>query len=103
MSTDATTESAKAGEKIAVHWVPDGKWHDTSPEVQAIGISRYCISDNGSSKPLPYTLTFINTKGSGFIFWDKGDDIYRITTIRAGEHFVSYTSEDGIITAVGSI
>jgi len=96
-------EEVKSGAPLAtVYWVPGTPWTQTSPDIQALGISRYQLTDNGSSSFYRYTLGFTNTKGWGYAFTDQTSDTYDCDTIRNGDHYVSYNSSKPIIVNVGT-
>ena len=84
-----------------VYWpVGDGKWKITSPAVQGIGISRYRLYYNGNPNLYDYTLDFTNTKGWGFNFKDEGNEVYSVSTILNGDHWLKYNSDHPTIIGV---
>jgi len=97
---EATVQSSQVF--MPVHWVPGTIWTATSPEVQALGISRYQLVDNGSSSYFRYTLGFTNTKGWGYSFRDESGDTYHVTTAKNNDHYVSFDSDKPIIVGVAS-
>jgi len=86
--------------KVTVRLVPGTTWTIPGQEVQAIGISRYQLIDNGGSAVYRYTLGITNNAGWTFTFWDESGDSYDVATVRNGDHFVSYNSKKPIIVAV---
>jgi len=47
-----------------------------------------------------YMIQFVNDKGWGFEFKDESGDVYQITTIRNGSHFLMFRSGYPTIVAV---
>ncbi|TFK28292.1 hypothetical protein FA15DRAFT_701181 [Coprinopsis marcescibilis] len=86
---------------VGVDWyvTKDDNWKDVSQEVKNIGISRYYLTN--SLHPLfEYVLGFTNTKGWGFVFGDRGGDLYTCTTDFNGDHLFRYNSLKPTIRSV---
>ncbi len=93
-----TAQATPAGYQ-ALNWVPGQQPGYTSPGAERIGIQQgYVSHDRG---PIyAYRINFYNTKGWHFDFSDESGDVYRITTIRNGWHYIDYNSEQPIIIGV---
>lgn len=93
--------SAGSGDSwVDVNW-PDGfssSLHPLPPEVIDIGISEAQVWEYGGV--WKYELGFTNTRGWGFKFRDATNDVYRVSTILNGWHYLLYNSSDPTITGV---
>ncbi|KAJ1334050.1 hypothetical protein MN608_04049 [Microdochium nivale] len=86
---------------VGVYWpVGDDSWKQVSQAVRDIGISRYRLYFNGHPNAYSYTLYFTNTKGWSFDFKDDSNDVYTVSTIINGDHYVKYNSDAPNINAV---
>ena len=94
----ATTLATPAGYQD-LRWVPGDQPGYTSPGAEGIGIVQgYVSHDRG---PIyAYRINFYNSKGWHFKFIDESGDVYGITTIRNGWHYIDYNSDKPIIIGV---
>ncbi|WP_199259724.1 hypothetical protein [Paracoccus binzhouensis] len=82
----------------ALCWEPGGLGY-TSPGAENIGIvNGYVSHDRGAI--YSYRINFYNSKGWHFKFIDESGDVYAITTIRNGWHYIDYNSDKPIICGV---
>jgi hypothetical protein len=82
----------------ALLWEPGGAGY-TSPGAENIGIiNGYVSHDRGMI--YSYRINFYNSKGWNFRFIDESGDVYSITTIRNGWHYIDYNSDRPIICGV---
>lgn len=82
----------------ALNWEP-GKSGYTSPGAESIGIANGYVS-NDRGPIYAYRINFYNSKGWHFKFIDESGDVYNITTIRNGWHYIDYNSDKPIILGV---
>ena len=82
-----------------LRWVPGEQPGYTSPGAEGIGIVQgYVSHDRG---PIyAYRINFYNRKGWSFKFIDESGDVYKITTIRKGWHYIDENSDKPIILGV---
>jgi hypothetical protein len=81
-----------------LNWVP-GQEGYTSPGAEGIGIVKgYVSHDRGVI--YSYRINFYNSKGWHFSFVDESGDVYKITTIRNGWHYIDYNSDKPIVVGV---
>lgn len=84
---------------LEVNWEPGAAHTSPSNKVRDRGIAEgYVSHDRGAI--YEYRLNFRNTKGWGFSFKDKTNDVYKCSTIRNGWHYIDYNSADGTIIAI---
>ena len=92
----ALTGDARDFKKL--QWVP-GEHGITSREAEEIGIvTGYVSNDRGVI--YSYRINFFNRKGWSFKFLDESGDVYEITTIRNGWHYIDYNSDKPTIIGV---
>jgi hypothetical protein len=85
---------------IDVKW-PDGFSSSSSPLPQAvidIGISDASVWEY--NLVWKYEVGFTNTKGWGFQFKDATNDVYKVSTVVNGWHYLLYNSSDPTIIGV---
>lgn len=82
----------------SLNWEP-GKSGYTSPGAENLGIANgYVSHDRGPV--YAYRINFYNSKGWHFKFIDESGDVYNITTVRNGWHYIDYNSDKPIIVGV---
>lgn len=82
----------------ALFWQPGGAGY-ISPGAENIGIvNGYVSHDRGVI--YAYRINFYNSKGWHFKFIDESGDVYSITTIRNGWHYIDYNSDKPTICGV---
>ncbi|KAF9262690.1 hypothetical protein L218DRAFT_1000569 [Marasmius fiardii PR-910] len=89
---------------IPVNWkVGEAVWIDTDQATKDEGVSQYQLWKSTaypSSEFYAYMLWFTNTKGWCFHFLDDTHDCYNCSTIRNGEHYIKYNSDEPTIKFV---
>ncbi|KAF9256736.1 hypothetical protein L218DRAFT_966013 [Marasmius fiardii PR-910] len=89
---------------IPVNWkVGEDKWIDADQATKDEGVSRHQLWKSGefpTSEIYAYRLIFTNTKGWSFHFLDDTQDCYNCATIRNGNHYIKYNSDQPTIKFV---
>jgi len=85
-----------------VYWevAYDGGWREAEPDVQALGISRYRLTEPVGQWFFQYKLEFTNTSGWLFKFLDASGAYNDKLTVFNGDHSIEYNSPSPAIYVV---